>query len=83
MDRATASPNWVTGEALLWLNNDEHAYHVGHRIVRDSDEPEGALRGLLRDTLPSGGYGITEQWHDIDWDYVIDQIRIDIEEGYE
>jgi hypothetical protein len=86
----TTDHNWVTGEAMLWLDNDEDLYHEARRLVKadmDSvDRPERtttALKALLRSGVPDSTYGVIEQFADIDWDVVINHIREDIEEGYE
>lgn len=85
----TTDTNWVTGEASLWLDNDEYAYHESRRIVSaDIDNAGGhrmvcKLEALLIDIVPNANYGIIQQIADIDWDVVIDRLITDIKEGYE
>ena len=82
--------NWVTGEACLWLDNDEKIYHEARRIVKQSmaNKSPGtygdrlALERLLRQVAPASG-GLIRELHDVDWDYVIDRLITDIKEGYE
>jgi len=82
--------NWVTGEACLWLDNDEHIYHESRRIVKQSlaNKSAGnygdrlALERLLRDAAPASG-GLITLIGDVDWDVVIDHIITDLKEGYE
>jgi hypothetical protein len=80
--------NWVTGEAALWLDNDEVAYHESRRIVKDADvrSKHGtvlALKNLLTNIVPDHSYGVVEHFDDIDWDYIIERLEDDIKEGYE
>lgn len=83
-------PNWVTGEACLWLDNEESIYHESRRIVKQSMENKSngtygdrlALERLLRQVAPASG-GLIRELHDVDWDYVIDRLITDIKEGYE
>lgn len=86
-----ADTNWVTGEAILWLDNDEMIYHEARRIVKQSmaNKSPGtygdvlALGALLKSAVPNPSYGVIEQFADIDWDVVIDHLIDDIKEGYE
>ena len=76
--------NWATGEAELWLDNDEYAYHEARRIVKNVTRGTArSLRVLLRRIVPDDSYGVIEQIDTIDWDHVIARIKEDIEEGYE
>mgnify|MGYP001827577479 CR=1 FL=1 len=87
----TADTNWVTGEACLWFDNDEHTYHEARRIVKQSMENKSAgsygdrlaLERLLRDAVPHNDFSVISQIADIDWDVVIDHLITDIKEGYE
>ena len=74
--------NWATGEAELWLDNDEHAYHEARRITKAGFSIEMDLKALLASILPPDA-GLVEQFDMIDWSHVIARIEEDIEEGYE
>jgi len=86
----TTGTNWVTGEACLWLDNEEGIYHESRRIVKQSlaNNRAGcygdqlALERLLCEAAPADG-GLRREMHDVDWDVVIDHIITDIKEGYE
>lgn len=86
-----ADTNWVTGEAILWLDNDEVSYHESRRIVKQSlaNKSAGtygdvlALQRVLREAVPSNDFSVIQQFADIDWDVVIDHLIDDIKEGYE
>jgi len=77
--------NWVTGEASLWLDNDEYAYHQSRAIVKsDRISMADELRALVLSVVPdAGSFTIVQQINDVDWGDVIARIRDDIEEGYE
>jgi hypothetical protein len=82
--------NWVTGEAILWLDNDETSYHearkVAKRAMRDNVRRPAYMTELaliLRAAVPGNDYGVIEQFADIDWPAVMDHLIDDIEEGYE
>lgn len=77
----TTEQSWDTGEAILWLNNDEMPYHWARRVagrVITGEQTRPSARREFREIL--GCTGAQVKWRSVDFDAVLDSFIDDLTE---